>query len=130
DKVWFYDVRADGFDPDKISGGGRPETPDKNNIPELLVQWGDYKKSGYKKPPGVEGGTLLEAGSEEPHCWWATIKTVVENDYNLAAGRYKPQISEIVPDDDPAELIRETLAIENEITNGLEKLLQDMEAVK
>jgi len=94
------------------------------------VQWGDYKKSGYKKPPGVEGGTLLEAGSEEPHCWWATIKTVVENDYNLAAGRYKPLISEIVPDDDPAELIRETLAIENEITNGLEKLLQDMEAVK
>ncbi len=129
-KVWFYEVRADGFDPDKISGGGRPETPEKNNIPDLLVQWGDYKKSGYKKPPGVEGGTLLEAGSEEPRCWWTTMKTVVENDYNLAAGRYKPQISQEVPDDDPAELIRETLAIENDITNGLEKLLQDVEALE
>jgi len=130
EKVWFYDVRADGFDPDKISGGGRPETPEKNNIPNLLVQWGNYKKSGYKKPPGVEGGALLDAGSEEPYCWWATIKTVVDNDYNLAAGRYKPQISEEVPDDDPTELIRETLAIENDIAKGLEKLLQDVEAVK
>ncbi len=36
EKVWFYDVRADGFDPDKISGGGRPETPERNDIPDLL----------------------------------------------------------------------------------------------
>jgi type I restriction enzyme M protein len=130
DKVWFYDVRADGFDPDKISGGGRPETPEKNNIPDLLVQWGDYNKSGFKKTPGVEGGTLLEAGSEEPHCWWATIKTIVDNDFNLAAGRYKPQIAEKAPDEDPAELIRETLAIERKIAGGLEKLLQEVEAVE
>jgi type I restriction enzyme M protein len=129
-KVWFYDVRADGFDPDKISGGGRPETPEKNDIPDLLLQWSDYKKSGYKKPPGVEANTLLQVGSKEPACWWATIKTIADNDYNLAAGRYKPQIAEKAPDDDPAELIRETLAIENDITNGLEKLLQDVEAVE
>ena len=130
EKVWFYDVRADGFDPDKISGGGRPETPEKNNIPDLLSQWGDYRKSGYKKPPGVEGGTILEPGSEEPHYWWTTIKTIAENEYNLAAGRYKPQIAEKAPDDDPAELIRETLAIEREIARGLDKLLQEMEDVE
>ena len=56
-----------------------------------------------------KAGTLLESGSEEPHCWWTTIKTIVENDYNLAAGRYKPQIAEKAPDDDPSQLIRETL---------------------
>jgi len=130
EKVWFYDVHADGFDPDKISGGGRPEAPEKNDIPDLLVQWSDYRKSGYKKPPGVEAGTLLKAGSEEPTCWWATIKTIADNDYNLAAGRYKPQIAEKAPDDDPAELIRETLAIENDIASGLTKLLQSMENVE
>jgi len=125
-KVWFYEVRADGFDPDKISGGGRPETPERNDIPDLLSEWKAYKESKFLNPPGVEGGTLLQPGSEEPRCWWATIKSVAENDYNLAAGRYKPQIAEKAPDDDPAQLIRETLAIERDIVIGLEKLLKEI----
>jgi len=126
-KVWFYEVRADGFDPDKISGGGRPETPERNDIPDLLAQWATYKQSRFANPPGVEGGTLLPAGSEETRSWWTSVGQVAENDYNLAAGRYKPQIAEKAPDEDPAELIRETLAIEREITEGLEKLLGEIE---
>jgi len=130
EKVWFYEVRADGFDPDRISGGGRPETPERNDIPDLLKEWKAYKESRFSNPPGVEAGTLLQPGSDEPRCWWATIKTVVENDYNLAAGRYKPQIAEKAPDGDPAQLIRETLAIEREIAEGLETLLREVEAVE
>ncbi|MEN6509965.1 MAG: class I SAM-dependent DNA methyltransferase [Smithella sp.] len=126
-KVWFYEVRADGFDPDKISGGGRPETPERNDIPDLLAQWATYKQSRFANPPGVEGGTLLPAGSEETRSWWTSVGQVAENDYNLAAGRYNPQIAEKAPDEDPAELIRETLAIEREITEGLEKLLGEIE---
>jgi type I restriction enzyme M protein len=119
-KVWFYEVRADGFDPDKITGGGRPETP----------EWKIYKNSKYSNPPGVEAGTLLPADSAEPRCWWANIKNVSENDYNLASRRYKPQIIEKAPDNDPAELIRETLKIEHEIAEGLGKLLREVEAVE
>jgi type I restriction enzyme M protein len=128
EKVWFYEVRADGYDPDKISGGGRPETPERNDIPDLLHQWASYKKSGFQDLPGIEAGTLLPAGSEELRCWWATIKNIADNDYNLAAGRYKPQIAEKAPDEDPAQLIRETLAIEKEIAAGLEKLLSEVES--
>jgi len=128
DKVWFYDVRADGYDPDKISGGGRPETPERNDIPDLLVQWTKYKKSGFKKTPGVEGDTILEPGSEEPRCWWAPMKTIAENDYNLAAGRYKPHIAQKPSDEDPAKLIREVITIEREITDELETLLNDVES--
>ena len=127
-KVWFFEVHADGFDPDKIAGGGRPETPGRNDIPELLRQWKAYKDSKFTEPPGVEAGTLLESGSEAPRCWWATIKTITGNNYNLAAGRYKPMVAEAAPDDDPAELIRETLTLEREIESGLEKLLSEVEA--
>lgn len=129
EKVWFYEVRADGFDPDKIVGGGRPETPDRNDIPDLLAQWARYKQSSFKKPPGVEAGTLLPPGSEEPRCWWTTVESVAENEYNLAAGRYKPQVAEKPPEEDPADLIRDTLALEREIVAGLEKLLRDVEAL-
>jgi type I restriction enzyme M protein len=127
-KVWFYEVKNDGYDPDKIVGGGRPETPEKNDIPDLLRQWKLYKESGFKNPPGVETGTLLQPGSEEPRCWWASSETVAENSYNLAAGRYKPQVAAQAPEEDPAEFIREVLALEREIVDGLEKLLKEVEA--
>ncbi len=128
--VWFYEVRADGFDPDKIQGGGRPETPERNDIPNLISQWTKYKKSGFKTPPGVEAGTLLPVGSDETRSWWTTINAIAENDYNLAAGRYKPQIAEKPPEEEPADLIRATLDIEKKITSSLEKLLQEVESVE
>ena len=128
--VWFYEVRADGFDPDKITGGGRPETPERNDIPDLLHQWKAYKESGFKTPSGIEAGTLLEPGSEEARCWWASLKVVADNDYNLAAGRYKPQVAEKAPEEDPAELIRDVLRIEGKIAEGLERLLQDVETAE
>ena len=122
-KVWFYEVKNDGYDPDKIVGGGRPETPEKNNIPGLLMQWNSYKQSGFQNPPGMTAGALLDTGSKEPTCWWADVKAIRDNDFNLAAGRYKPLIAEPVPDEDPAELIKEVLQLENQITESLKKLL-------
>jgi type I restriction enzyme M protein len=128
--VWFYEVRADGYDPDRIVGGGRPETPERNDIPDLLAKWQTYRQSGFQEPPGVETGAVLEPGSQEPRCWWASLETIAQNDYNLAAGRYKPQMAQEAPTEDPAELIREVLDLELEIASGLEKLLQDVEAVR
>ena len=125
-RVWFYGIRNDGYGPDKIQSGGRPETPEKNDIPGLMAAWNEYMASGYRKPPSVEAGAVLDAGSDEPRCWGAPIDAIADNDYNLTASRYKPRVAETVPDEDPAELIREVLAIEREITAGLEKLLGEM----
>lgn len=130
EKIWFYDVKNDGFDPDKIQGGVRPETPEINDIPGLLAAWAEYKKSNFKVPIGEEANTILPPGNEEPKSWWATFDTVEDNDFNITASRYKPQIGEKPPDEDPADLIREAIAIEKEITAGLERLLKDVEAVR
>lgn len=127
-KIWFYEVKNDGYDPDKIQGGGRPETPEKNEIPALLKAWEQYWKSDFQTPPGQQAGSVLSPGSEEPKCWWAEYDLIEGSDFNLTASRFKPQIGEEVPDDDPAELIREVLKIEQDITSGLEKLLRDVES--
>lgn len=82
--------------------------------------------SKFSAPPGIEAGTLLPPESDETRCWWTIIKSIVENDYNLAAGRYKPMVAEAAPDDDPAELIQEVLDIEKDITKGLAKLLMEI----
>jgi len=129
-KVWFYQINNDGYDPDKITGGGRPETPEKNELPEMLRQWKAYKDSGFKKPPGTEAGALLPPGTAEAKCWWAKISTIAENDYNLGAGRYKPQVGEKPPEEDAPELIAKTVKLERDIALGLENLLTDLETVK
>lgn len=126
DKVWFYEVHNDGYDPDKISGGGRVETPDLNNIPDLLAQWAKYKASGFKQPPGAEAKALLPAGSEEPACWWTTKADLAEADYNLGAGQWKPHIAEPVSEEDPRELVEEVLGDYRKVVSGLEKLLKDV----
>lgn len=128
--VWFYEVNNDGYDPDKIVGGGRPETPEKNDIPDLLKQWKIYKASGFKNPPGVETGTVLDPDTEAPLCWWANIDLIAENGYNLAAGRYKPQIEQKPPEEDPAELIKEVLSVEKIICKELDTLLKEIEHSK
>ena len=127
ERVWFFEVRNDGYDPDKITGGGRPETPDRNDLPELVKKWGVYKASNFKEPPGIKAGALLEPGTEEPRCWWAEAEDIAENDYNLAAGRYKPRVGEAAPLEDPATLIKETIKIEKDIAAGLEALLLSLE---
>lgn len=126
DKVWFYEIQNDGFDPDKISGGVRPETPEKNDIPQFLKEWKAYKNSGFHTPPGTETGTLLPAGSRELRSWWAKITTLRDSDYSLAAGHYKPRVSEFIQEEDPQALIRELLVIECDITERLTKLLTNL----
>lgn len=130
DKVWFYEVRNDGYDPDRITQGGRPETPELNDIPDLLSQWQDYRKSGFKKPPGVEANKLLEPASEEPRSWWATNELLESNDFNLAAGRYKPTIGQVALDEDLVDLIRSIRDEEKKLVSGLDRLLHIVEASK
>ena len=129
--MWFYQINNDGYDPDKITGGGRPETPERNDLPEMLRQWKAFKESGFKKPPGTEAGALVASrAATKPKCWWAKSSTIAENDFNLAAGRYKPQVAEKAPEEDPAELIGKTLKVERAIAADLGKLLREVEAVE
>jgi type I restriction enzyme M protein len=124
--VWFYEIKNDGYDPDKITSGVRAETPEKNEIPAMLVEWKQYKNSVFKTPPGVKGKSLLEPGTDEPKSWWVTNTLLAEEDFNLSAARYKPQVGEKPPEEEPEELIKKTLKLERDIVKGLENLLKDV----
>ena len=93
----------------------------------LLTAWADYKASRFRAPPGVEAGSVLDPGSEEPHCWWASIEMLADSEFNLTASRYKPLVGDDGPDEEPADLIRDVLVIEKEIAEGLGKLLAELE---
>ena len=69
--VWFYDLTADGFSLDD------KRTPiEANDIPDVLTKW-----------PGREEG---------PNSYGVSIEKIRENDWSLAAGRYKPVTTTVV----------------------------------
>jgi type I restriction enzyme M protein len=120
--VWFYEIKNDGYDPDKVSGGGRVETPNENGIPGLLDAWTTYKASNFQKPPGPEANTLLEADADEPASWWASIERIAESAYSLSAATYKPSLPTRTNAEDPLALVDQLLEIEESIVSGLESL--------
>ena len=101
--VWFYDLTADGFSLDD------KRTPiDTNDIPDVLAKW-----------PGREEG---------PNSYRVPIEKICENEWSLAAGRYKPITNEAVNYDGPAEILGEVLKIEGEIIRRGNTLLKQLSA--
>ena len=95
--VWFYDLTADGYSLDD------KRTPiEANDIPDVLSKW-----------PNREEG---------PNSYRVPIEKIRENDWSLAAGRYKPVTTEPVHHDNPRRIVAEVLAIEARITAKLTRL--------
>jgi type I restriction enzyme M protein len=88
--VWFYDLTADGLSLDD------KRTPiEANDIPDALAKW----------PKREEG----------PNSYRVPIEKITENDWSLAAGRYKPVTTETASHDAPSKILSDVLRIENEI---------------
>jgi type I restriction enzyme M protein len=96
--VWFYDLTADGFSLDD------KRTPiETNDIPDVLAKW-----------PNREEGA---------NSYRVPIEKIKENDWSLAAGRYKSVITEAANHDAPANILRDVLKVENEIVRRGDALL-------
>ena len=103
--VWFYDLTADGFSLDD------KRTPiEANDIPDVLTKWPnrDEGANSYRVP----------------------IEKIKENDWSLAAGRYKPVTVEATNHDAPADILRDVLKVENEIIRRGETLLAKISGKK
>jgi type I restriction enzyme M protein len=97
--VWFYDLTADGFSLDD-----KRAHIQANDIPDAIAKW----------PKREEG----------PNSYRAPIEKIRENDWSLAAGRYKPVTREAVNHDAPTEILRDVLNFESEIIQRGNALLE------
>ena len=103
DKVWFYDMQADGFSLDDK----RSKIKD-NDLPDIVEKW---SKRGSLKSP--------DKGDK---WFWVEKKKVVEHNYDLSIQKYKPvKVNE--SKFEPSSLILERLiGLESEIIKSLNDL--------
>jgi type I restriction-modification system DNA methylase subunit len=67
---------------------------------------------------------------EGPNSYRVPIEKIRENDWSLAAGRYKPVTTEAVNHDAPAEILGDVLKLENEIVRRGSVLLAQIGSKK
>jgi type I restriction enzyme M protein len=103
--VWFYDLTADGFSLDD-----KRAPIEANDIPDVLTKW----------PRREEGANSYRV----------PIEKIKENDWSLAAGRYKLVTTETVNHVAPANILREILKVENEIIQRGDALLAKISGKK
>ncbi len=103
DKVWFYEITADGYSLDDK----RTPQPEKNDIPDLIAKW--------------------EAQPESERSWYATREEIIENDLTLTAGRYKLHVHEEVRYPEPKAIISAVMEIEEKISDGLKRLIDKVQ---
>lgn len=100
DKVWFYDMQADGFSlddkRDKIKG---------NDIPDIVEKWN-------------KRGTLRTADKGDKWFWVDKTK-IVDNDYDLSITKYKPIQVNTTKLERSDDILKRLLGIEAEIQKGL-----------
>ncbi len=103
--VWFYDLTADGFSLDD-----KRAPIEASDIPDVLAKW-----------PNREEG---------PNSYRVPVEKIKENDWSLAAGRYKPVTTETVNHDVPVEILGDIIKLENEIIARGNVLLEQIKGKK
>lgn len=103
DKVWFYDMKADGFSLDD-----KRSEVSENDIPDIIER--------FSNMDGEKGRERTEQSFLVPK------QEIVDNEYDLSINKYKK--TEYVPVEYPptAEILEKLEQLEKEIATGLKEL--------
>ena len=108
DKVWFYDMEADGYSLDD-----KRNEIKENDIPDILSRY--HKLKGEKKRARTDKSFLVP------------FEEIKENDWDLSINRYKEIVYEEIEYASPEEIIKEIETLDKERTaalKGLKKMLR------
>ncbi len=103
DKVWFYDMQADGYSLDD-----KRQPIEQNDIEDII-----------KRYRNLEGETNRKRTDQS---FFVSKEEIVENDYDLSINRYKEIVYEEVEYEEPKVIIEKIRNFEQQILDGLDDL--------
>lgn len=106
DKVWFYDMQADGFSLDDK----RNPQPDKSDLADILQRWKERDGEAESQRKRTDKSFLVPKAE------------IAANDYDLSINRYKEVKHEKVTYDAPKVILERLAKLEEEITKGQKAL--------
>lgn len=103
DKVWFYDMKADGFSLDD-----KRSPVKENDIPDILERFNNLDKEVDRKR--TEQSFLVDK------------QEIIDNDYDLSINKYKEVVYEKVEYPPTSEILADIEALNREIYKNLAEL--------
>jgi type I restriction enzyme M protein len=104
DKVWFYDMKSDGFTLDdkrsRVNGGG--------DLPDIVENW----KSRHNQSENKLNGRFFFVSKNE----------IEDSDFDLSINRYQETDHEVIEYERPEDIMSKISDLENEILASIEKL--------
>lgn len=100
DKVWFYDMKADGFSLDD-----KRNEVDDNDIPDVISRWKNLKAE--------------EGRSRKEQSFLVPVEEIREKDYDLSINKYKEVEREVVEYEEPAVVLERIDTLQSEISEAL-----------
>jgi type I restriction enzyme M protein len=145
DRVWFYEVEADGWSLDDKRSPLLPEEKlgvvpklelgaeehGKNNLPDVLARWVRLRSPTpltIGERVTVEGVNCHAGGMDEgerprtAQSFCVPKAEIVENGYDLSLNRYKEVVHEDVEHVSPQEILVTLAELEAKIQRGMEEL--------
>lgn len=105
DKVWFYDMTADGFSLDD-----QRQPVKENDIPDIIKRFDNRNSKEEQERARTEKSFFVP--KEE----------IVENDYDLSINKYKEIVVEKKEYEDPKAILKRVIDMENELQQKLKEL--------
>lgn len=105
DKVWFYDMTADGFSLDD-----QRQPIKQNDIPDIIKRFNNRNSKEEQERARTEKS------------FFAPKEEIVKNDYDLSINKYKEIIVEKKEYEDPKVILKRIINMENELQQKLKEL--------
>ena len=103
DKVWFYDMKADGYSLDD-----KRNPIDENDIPDIIERFNNLDKETDRK--------------RTEQSFFVDVDEIRENGYDLSINKYKEIEYEEVVYDEPKIILERVRKLEEEIQAGIDEL--------
>ena len=105
DKVWFYDMTADGFSLDD-----QRQPVKENDIPDIIKRFNNRNSEGEQNRARTEKS------------FFVSKEEIVENDYDLSINKYKEIVVEKKEYEKPEVILKRVIEMEDEIQQKLKEL--------
>ncbi|MBE1303374.1 SAM-dependent DNA methyltransferase [Clostridium botulinum] len=103
DKIWFYDMKADGYSLDD-----KRNPIEDNDIPDIIERFNNLDKEENRK--------------RTEQSFFVPAEEIRENNYDLSINKYKEIEYEEVVYDEPKVILERVKKLEKEIINGIDEL--------
>lgn len=108
DKVWFYDMQADGYSLDDKRNELDASKHENNNIPDIISRFKNLEGEANRK--ATEQSFLVDKAD------------IAANGYDLSINRYKEVVYEQVEYEAPNKILTDLEQLEQDILKGMNEL--------